>query len=90
MCVNTGGRRIPTVELPPAYTNKLLVEEVFSMQYMESEKKAVPVPEQGGETKGTATELSDANLEKVTGGGAFDNVPRVKDHDYDEDIRGRV
>lgn len=60
------------------------------MRNKEPEKKATPVPEQGSEAEGTATELSDADLEKMTGGGPFDDVPRVKGHDYDEDIRGRV
>ena len=34
-----------------------------------------------------ATELDDAALEKATGGGLFDEIPRVKTHDYDEDAK---
>lgn len=35
-------------------------------------------------------ELSDDELEQVSGGGAFDNVPRVKEHDYTDDVKSRV
>ena len=34
--------------------------------------------------------LEDDELEQVVGGGAFDNVPRVKEHDYTEDIKPRA
>ena len=35
-------------------------------------------------------ELDESMLDEVTGGGAFGNVPRVKEYDYNADIRNRV
>ena len=38
-------------------------------------------------------EIQDLNLddlEQVTGGGAFDNVPRVPEHPIDEPLRGNA
>lgn len=52
----------------------------------ETKKNAKDLVEQATENK----ELSEEELEQVTGGGAFDNVPRVKEHDYNDDIRGRI
>lgn len=46
-------------------------------------KKEVP------ETQG-AQELSDEEMDQVSGGGVFDSVPRVKEHDYTEDVKKRV
>ena len=43
------------------------------------------IPEKQG-----AQELSNEEMEQVSGGGAFDNVPRVKEHDYTDDIKNRV
>ena len=32
-------------------------------------------------------ELDDAALKKATGGGLFDDIPRVETHDYDDDVK---
>ncbi len=50
---------------------------------MMAEKK-LPVDEQ--ETQ----ELDLDDLEQVTGGGAFDNVPRVPQHDIDDSLREKI
>lgn len=38
----------------------------------------------------TVQELDDKELNQVSGGGAFDNVPRVKEHDYTDDVKSRA
>ena len=30
------------------------------------------------------------DLEKVTGGGAFDNVPRVPEHNIDDNLKSKI
>ena len=37
-----------------------------------------------------AAELDDAALEKAAGGRLFDDIPRVKTHDYDEDAEKKA
>lgn len=37
-----------------------------------------------------AQELSDEELEQVSGGGAFSGVPRVKTHDYTQEVKDRA
>ncbi len=53
------------------------------------EKKINDVKQEMPENQG-AQELSNEEMEQVSGGGAFDNVPRVKEHDYTDDIKNRV
>lgn len=55
-----------------------------------AKKKAEDTPEQAAEAKDGIRELSADDLESVSGGGAFDGVPRVKEYDYTDDIRNRV
>ena len=50
---------------------------------MMAEKK-LPVDEQ------ETLELDLDDLEQVTGGGAFDNVPRVPQHDIDDSLREKI
>ncbi len=52
---------------------------------MKDDKKKLPK-----EPEAPVEELTDEELKKVDGGGAFDNVPRVPEHDYTDDIRNRV
>ncbi|NLX71111.1 MAG: ComC/BlpC family leader-containing pheromone/bacteriocin [Clostridiales bacterium] len=35
-------------------------------------------------------ELKEDELEQVTGGGTFSDVPRIKEHDYTDDVKSRV
>ena len=35
-------------------------------------------------------ELDLEDLEKVTGGGAFDNVPRVPEHKIDDNLKSKI
>ena len=55
------------------------------MEKRKKENEDVLVP------KGKGTELSEQDMEKVTGGAsAFSDIPRVKNHDYDDDIRDKI
>ena len=53
------------------------------------EKKIKDMEKEAAENRG-AQELSDEEMDQVSGGGAFDSVPRVKEHDYTEDVKKRV
>lgn len=53
------------------------------------EKKLKDMEKEAAENQG-AQELSDEEMDHVSGGGAFDSVPCVKEHDYTEDVKKRV
>ncbi len=40
--------------------------------------------------KKNTQEVDLEDLEQVTGGGAFDNVPRVPEHKVDDSLRGKI
>ena len=42
------------------------------------------------EAKKDVVTVAEENLEIVVGGGAFDDVPRVDEHDYDDDTRKKA
>lgn len=57
---------------------------------MSKEEKKINDPKKEVTENQGAQELSEEEMNQVSGGGAFDNVPRVKEHDYTEDIKKRI
>lgn len=57
---------------------------------MNKEKKKINGLKNEALQNGAPQELSDEEMDLVSGGGVFDSVPRVKEHDYTEDVKKRV
>lgn len=54
-------------------------------------KKRTKQEENSVMSENEGVELSEEDMDKVTGGvSAFANVPRVKQHDYDEAIKKKI